>query len=150
MEKKLKSKPMQAILSYMAQYNDLVIDQFDQDVIMNSPIEEWPKCDALISFYSSGFPIDKALKYVQRYKPIQINDLESQKILWDRRQIYNILTENNIPVSRHFIVDRKEQPVIDQAYLEQYAKANKNRGEYLIKYAQEQRERFDNATEDHT
>jgi hypothetical protein len=26
MEKKLKSKPMQAILSYMAQYNDLVID----------------------------------------------------------------------------------------------------------------------------
>jgi len=54
-------------------------------MILNKDIEEWPTCEAFICFYSAGFPIDKTLKYTNKYKPIQINDLESQKILWDRR-----------------------------------------------------------------
>lgn len=50
--------------------------------------------------------MDKTLEYTKKNKPIQINDLESQKILWDRREIYRILKENNIPVASHFIVNR--------------------------------------------
>lgn len=81
--------------------------------------------------------MEKGLKYVNTYKPIQLNDLESQKALWDRRKIYEILKENNIPMAKHFFVERKSQVLIDQEYLESYAKKTKNRGEYLIKFAQE-------------
>jgi inositol hexakisphosphate/diphosphoinositol-pentakisphosphate kinase len=43
---------------------------FPEDVILNSPIEDWPKVEVLICFYSSGFPMEKGLKYVNTYKPI--------------------------------------------------------------------------------
>ena len=46
-------------------------------------------------------------------------------------------------MAKHFFVERKSQRPIDQEYLESYAKQNKNRGEQLIKYAQEQREMFE-------
>jgi hypothetical protein len=32
---------------------------FTDDTILNKPIEEWPVCDALISFHSKGFPLAK-------------------------------------------------------------------------------------------
>ena len=66
--------------------------------------------------------MEKGLKYVNTYKPIQINDLEAQKVLWDRKKIYQTLRENNIPMAQHFFVERKDQEPIDQSYLESYAK----------------------------
>ena len=76
-------------------------------MILNDPIEEWPKSDAVISFYSQGFPIDKAIRYVKSQKNVvQINDLESQKILWDRRKMYKVLQEIKVPMTRNFTVDR--------------------------------------------
>jgi hypothetical protein len=88
MEKKLKSKPMQSIIQNLASYNEFKITQFNEDLILNAPIDQWPRVDVLVSFYSSGFPMEKGLKFVNTYKPIQINDLEAQKALWDRRKIY--------------------------------------------------------------
>lgn len=77
MEKKLSSKPMQAILYQLARYSDIHIIQFDEDTIVNKAIEEWPKVEVIIAFYSTGFPIDKCIRYINKYKPIQINDMES-------------------------------------------------------------------------
>ena len=31
--------------------------------LIKEPIEKWPLVDALISFYSSGFPLEKAIAY---------------------------------------------------------------------------------------
>ena len=70
MAKKLQSKPMQSIIKNLDSYNDFKITQFEEELILNSPIEDWPKVDVLISFYSSGFPMEKGLKYVNAYKPI--------------------------------------------------------------------------------
>jgi inositol hexakisphosphate/diphosphoinositol-pentakisphosphate kinase len=44
-------------------------------MILNDPIEDWPIVECLISFYSSGFPFEKALKYVEVYRPFLVNDL---------------------------------------------------------------------------
>lgn len=39
---------------------------------------QWPVCHALISFYSTGFPMEKALAYNAIVKPFLVNDLEAQ------------------------------------------------------------------------
>ncbi len=119
-------------------------------MFLNEPIEKWPEVDVLISFYSKGFPMEKALKYVNfNKKLIQINDLESQKILWDRRKIYTILKNNGIPIAKHYFVNRKIEPAIDQEYLELYAKEMKGREEYLIQYAKEMRSKYSKSNQGH-
>ena len=42
---------------------------------LDKSYKDWPKVDALICFYSEGFPYLKAWKYVKKYKPFLINDL---------------------------------------------------------------------------
>jgi hypothetical protein len=41
----------------------------------------------------------KAIDYVKLVNPVQLNDLELQMAMWDRRIIYKILLENGIPVA---------------------------------------------------
>lgn len=42
---------------------------------LDKPYKSWPIVDALICFYSEGFPYLKAWKYVKKHKPFLINNL---------------------------------------------------------------------------
>ena len=64
MDKKSGSKPMHHIMTNLEAYSDINIIMFKEELFMHKPVEEWPKVDVMISFYSQGFPIDKVLKYV--------------------------------------------------------------------------------------
>ena len=57
---------------------------FAELMILNDPIEEWPRCDCLLAFFSMGFPLEKAVAYSKLRKPFLINDLESQYDLLNR------------------------------------------------------------------
>ena len=69
----MNSGPMKNILEFLSKYDEFVILKFDQEMILKAPIEvthnlinlilsqDWPQCDVLISFYSTGFPLDKAI-----------------------------------------------------------------------------------------
>ena len=72
MEGKLKGKPMVAILGFLEQTGEFEICPFNN---INLPIEQWPRCDVLLAFYSHGFPLERAIEYVNMYKPVLINDL---------------------------------------------------------------------------
>lgn len=109
MEKKVTSKHMQDILKGLQAFDEFDIIVFSEDIIFNMDIEEWPTVDALIIFFSNGFPYNKGLKYINLRKPFLINDFEMQKIFWDRRKVYKILEENNIPTPYHIVVDRGEE-----------------------------------------
>lgn len=76
---------MHNILSRMAAQEYVRVVIFTDDTILRKPVELWPYCDALIAFYSKGFPLEKAIHYVTVRKPkMVINDLELQYTLQDR------------------------------------------------------------------
>ncbi|OQS00903.1 inositol hexakisphosphate and diphosphoinositol-pentakisphosphate kinase [Achlya hypogyna] len=105
MDKKATSQPMTEILQRLPK-NSFQIVLFGDDMILNRSVEEWPLCDALIAFFSTGFPLDKAMEYVELRQPIVVNDLSNQNLLMDRRDVYRILEEHNIPTPKHIVVNR--------------------------------------------
>ena len=78
MSKKVNSKPMGEILNRLHNYDHFEIEIFKEDLILNKPVTEWPKCDCLISFYSKDFPLKKVQEYKHLYNPFLINDLDKQ------------------------------------------------------------------------
>ncbi|OQS07556.1 inositol hexakisphosphate and diphosphoinositol-pentakisphosphate kinase [Thraustotheca clavata] len=105
MDKKARSKPMTEILQRLPKHAFQIV-LFGDDMILNRPIEEWPLCDALIAFFSTGFPLDKAMEYVELRQPIVVNDLSNQNLLMDRRDVYRVLEEHNIPSPKYIAVNR--------------------------------------------
>ncbi|XP_063123725.1 inositol hexakisphosphate and diphosphoinositol-pentakisphosphate kinase 2 isoform X21 [Rattus norvegicus] len=52
MAKKSKSKPMKEILERISLFKYITVVVFEEDVILNEPVGDWPLCDCLISFHS--------------------------------------------------------------------------------------------------
>ena len=75
---------MLEILERLILFDNIKPVIFDENVIINEPIENWPVCDCLISFHSNGFPLNKAVKYAELRKPMVINDLYMQYKIQDR------------------------------------------------------------------
>eukprot|EP00298_Acanthocystis_sp_HF-20_P014398 c20755_g1_i1.p1 GENE.c20755_g1_i1~~c20755_g1_i1.p1 ORF type:complete len:1055 (+),score=441.22 c20755_g1_i1:44-3208(+) len=108
MEKKANGKPMLAILGRIERFKRFNFVKFGDECILNKSIEEWPICDILISFFSSGFPLQKAIDYVKLRKPFCFNDLEKSSILLDRRKVYKVLLDSSVPVVRYAVCERDE------------------------------------------
>ena len=70
-------------------------------MILNEAPECWPVCDALLSFFSSGFPLEKAITYAQLRKPFIVNDLEEQIMLQDRIHIHKVLASAGVDVPKY-------------------------------------------------
>ncbi|XP_059549961.1 inositol hexakisphosphate and diphosphoinositol-pentakisphosphate kinase 2 isoform X7 [Myotis daubentonii] len=106
MAKKSKSKPMKEILERISLFKYITVIVFEEEVILNEPVENWPLCDCLISFHSKGFPLDKAVAYAKLRNPFVINDLNMQYLIQDRREVYSILQAEGILLPRYAILNR--------------------------------------------
>ncbi|KAK6492779.1 inositol hexakisphosphate and diphosphoinositol-pentakisphosphate kinase 2-like isoform X1 [Huso huso] len=106
MAKKSKSKPMKEILERLCLFKYITVVIFEEDVILNEPVENWPHCDCLTSFHSKGFPLDKAVAYSKLRNPFVINDLDLQYHIQDRREVYRILKEEGILLPRYAVLNR--------------------------------------------
>ena len=76
--------------------------------------------DFLISFFSDGFPLDKAIAYYDLRKPFTINDLHMQKILWDRRICLRMLDSMGVPTAKRVEVNRDGGPTLESASLAEH------------------------------
>ena len=108
MSKKVNSKHMQKILKNIKKFEEFKLINFTEELIFCKEIENWPIVESMIVFFSTGFPFNKVLDYINLRKPFLVNDFESQKIFWDRREITKKLKEFNIPTPESIIIDRGE------------------------------------------
>ncbi|XP_052422692.1 inositol hexakisphosphate and diphosphoinositol-pentakisphosphate kinase 2 isoform X11 [Carassius gibelio] len=106
MSKKSKSKPMKEILERLCLFKYITVVTFEEEVVLNEPVENWPLCDCLISFHSRGFPLDKAVAYKKLRNPFVINDLDLQYFIQDRREVYHILKAEGIQLPRFAVLNR--------------------------------------------
>lgn len=119
MEKKAQSKPMKEILRRLEDYFEYIKTLvFEESVILNKPIDEWPLCDCLISFHSKGFPLSKAIEYARLRRPFLVNDLDIQYDIQDRRKVYKILEEADIELPRYAVLDRDSANPEDRELIE--------------------------------
>ena len=99
---------MQHILLGLSKFDEFNLVIFDEKMIFKEEVTKWPVVDAMIVFFSGGFPYSKVLQYIKLNNPFLINDFEMQKIFWDRRKVYSMLKENGIPTPKNILIDRGE------------------------------------------
>ncbi|KAI0005061.1 cortical actin cytoskeleton protein asp1 [Russula compacta] len=124
MDVKARSKAMREILTRLVDRarGTVEVKVFGDKVILDEDVENWPRCDILISFFSTDFPLDKAISYVKLRNPFCINELIPQALLWDRRLVGHILDHINVPTPKRLEVSRDGGPKVDDE-LKEFIKA---------------------------
>jgi hypothetical protein len=59
MDKKARSKEMAEILARLNAHREFEVVFFGNDTILHRHVEEWPRCECLLSWHSDGFPLAK-------------------------------------------------------------------------------------------
>lgn len=109
MTNKVEGKEMKAILSHLEYTKRVEIIKFPESLLLDEPIENWPIVEALVAFNSRRYPLDKVIAYIDLTKPFLVNDVRKQKLLQDRRALYQALNSELKMTVDYEIYDREAE-----------------------------------------
>ena len=95
---------MQHLLQEVNKFHEFEFVMFSDQMLLETPVEQWPSCEVLLCFHSSGFPIRRARRYQQRLEGcgllrVSLQDLRVQKqVLLNREKVYSLLANLKVPV----------------------------------------------------
>ena len=121
MRKKLNSPTMTAMLERFEGFGNFAIVRFEEEMLLNEHPSRWPTVDVMIAFFSSGFPLEKAVAYADMHPHIFfITEPRNQRVLLDRRDVYNALRLNNVPHPRVLFCNRDGHRGLPESVFEEY------------------------------
>ena len=129
MAKKAHSGPMTEMLNRLTSFTSGSMTEFRtvyfaEDMLLHAPIEEWPIVEVLIAFFSTGFPLHKAQAYTALRRPLVLNDLKKQEMLFDRRVTYRMLEEVGVPVPHYTVFNAEDAATTTVDEAEDYLEIN--------------------------
>ncbi len=117
LEKKLQHKPMQLLLQQLNQYAEFEYVFFGNQMLLHTPVQQWPTVQVLFCFHSSGFPIKRAYQYIRfqekkcsaekKQMCIQLFDIATQRFtLLNREKVYKKCQELQVRVPNYLVIKR--------------------------------------------
>jgi inositol hexakisphosphate/diphosphoinositol-pentakisphosphate kinase len=89
------------------------VERFGDTCIFEQDVKNWPYFPHLLCFHSNGFPIHRAIRYIEATNPKLINDVTIQSdVLLSRNKVYEKLKEIGVPHPKYIVVERDDQGLL--------------------------------------
>ncbi|KAI5135221.1 inositol-hexakisphosphate/diphosphoinositol-pentakisphosphate 1-kinase [Nematocida ausubeli] len=100
--RKLHTQPMKQLEKYLKS-KGYTLYYFEDAYREEISVENWPHVDIMITFFSEGIDFLKVREYAQMHRPIEINKIDKQFLLLDRRAVMAVLDKIEVPTAKRII-----------------------------------------------
>ncbi|EIJ92733.1 inositol-hexakisphosphate/diphosphoinositol-pentakisphosphate 1-kinase [Nematocida parisii] len=126
--RKLHTQPMKQLEKYL-KGKGYTLYYFEDAYREEISVDNWPYVDVIITFFSEGIDFLKVRKYANIHKPIEINKIDEQFLLLDRRIVMAVLDQIGVPTAERLVYNgRVKEKEINAENKEKKKKEEESKG----------------------
>ncbi|KAH9385383.1 inositol-hexakisphosphate/diphosphoinositol-pentakisphosphate 1-kinase [Nematocida major] len=100
--RKLHTEPMKQLGEYLKR-KGYSIYYFEDAYRDETPVDSWPHVDVMLTFFSEGIDFMKIRTYASIHKPFEVNAIDRQFLLLDRRSVMAVLDKIKVPTAERIV-----------------------------------------------